>query len=398
MGVGAESESNGTVSRPIKICFISPLGYGLYNQSAGRSFGGAEVQFFLLANLIAGDPAYDVSVLTTVNHQPGVEHHGGLTLFKRLGQGRLQKTSARGAVDLIRLAQGYVSAFWDMWQQFRRIDADVYVHAGAGAEVGAYALICRLLRKRFLFFIASSADLWEPYGGSEGPLKWLFPLGIRLAHGIVCRSEEQQQQLWATHRRKGLLIKTGHPLPAFRNESKTSILWVGRGVPLKQPDLFLELAKRLPGQSCVMVVSHEAGQEGLMQRIRDRAKNIPNLALHENVPLHEMAQYFGRARIFVNTSTYEGFPNTFVQAAMNGVPVVSWRVDPDRLLSQEIFGLCADGSFDRLLELVDELCATEEKRKMLGQRAQEYAHRHHDVNQSAAGLKTQVRSLVGQAP
>jgi glycosyltransferase involved in cell wall biosynthesis len=398
MGVGTESESNGRTSRPIKICFISPLGYGLYNQSAGRLFGGAEVQFFLLANVIASDPAYDVSVLTTVDQQSGVENHGDLTLFKRLGQGRLQKISALGLLDLIQVTKGYLSAFGDMWQQFRRINADVYVHAGAGVEVGAYALICRLLRKRFLFFIASSADLWEPYGGSEGPLKWLFPLGIRLAHGIICRSEEQQQQLWATHGRKGLLIRTGHPLPVFRNESKTSILWVGRGVPLKQPDLFLDLAKRLPGQPCVMVVSHEPGQEGLMQRIRERAKGIPNLTLHENVSLNEMAQYFAGARIFVNTSTYEGFPNTFVQAAMNSVPVVSWQVDPDRLLSQETLGLCTGGSFDRLLELVSELCATEEKRRMLGKRAQDYAYSHHDVNQSAAALKAHVRSLVGQTP
>ena len=77
-------------------------------------------------------------------------------------------------------------------RMFQDIDADVYLHAGAGVEVGAYALICRLLRRRFLFFIASSADLWEPYGRIDGPLKWLFPLGIRLAHAIVCRTAEQQ--------------------------------------------------------------------------------------------------------------------------------------------------------------------------------------------------------------
>src|SRR5678815_2065604 len=149
MGVGAE-ESSGTISRPIKICFISPLGYGLYNQAAGLSFGGAEVQFFLLANRLASDPAYDVSVLTTVDHQPGVETRGGLSVFKRLGQRRLDGRSGRNLLNSVRLSGGYLSAFADMWQQFRRIDADVYLHAGAGVEVGAYALICRLLRKRFL--------------------------------------------------------------------------------------------------------------------------------------------------------------------------------------------------------------------------------------------------------
>jgi len=382
--------------RPLRACFISPLGYGLYNPKSGLAFGGAEVQFFLLANAIAGDPAYDVSVLTTVDHQPGVETRGGLTVFKRLGQGRLNTTVARGVFHHLQQARDYVSAFRDMWREFRRIDADVYFHAGAGVEVGAYALICRLLRKRFLFFIASSADLWEPYGKVEGPLKWLFPLGIRLAHAVVCRSDEQRQRLADTYGRKGWLIRTGHPLPAFSNEPKTSILWVGRGVPLKQPELFLDLAERLPRQSCVMVVLAEVGQEALMQRIRDRAKNMPNLSLYENVPLAQTEQHFSHARVLVNTSTYEGFPNTFVQAALQGVPVVSWRVDPDRLLSQETIGLCAGESFDRLVGLVEDLSTSQEKRETLGRRAQDYAYAYHDVNQSAAALKTHVRSLFGR--
>jgi glycosyltransferase involved in cell wall biosynthesis len=86
-----------------------------------------------------------------------------------------------------------------------------------------------------------------------------------------------------------------------------------------------------------------------------------------------------------------------VQAAMNGVPVVSWRVDPDRLLSHDTIGLCAGGSFERLLELVEELCASQEKREMLGRRAQQYAYAHHDVNQSAAALKAHIASRIGQA-
>src|SRR5262245_20433034 len=384
-------------SRPLKVCLISPLGYGLYNSKSGMPFGGAEVQFFLLANVLASDPACDVSVLTTVDQQPGMENCGRLRVFKRLGQGRLEWSPTHGVLDLFRLLGGYASAFKDMWREFRRIDADLYLHAGAGVEVGAYALICRLLRKRFLFFIASSADLWEPYGKVEGPLKWLFPLGIRLAHAVVCRSDEQRQRLAQTYGRKGWLIRTGHPLPAFSNEPKTSILWVGRGVPLKQPEMFVDLAERLSRQSCVMVVRAEIGQEGLMQRIRDRAKNMPNLTLYENVPLADTEQHFSRARVLVNTSTYEGFPNTFVQAALHGVPVVSWRVDPDRLLSQETIGLCASESFDRLVGLVEDLSTSQEKRETLGRRAQEHAYAHHDVNQSAAALKAHVQSLVGKA-
>ena len=383
-------------TRPLKVCFISPLGYELYHPGSGLPFGGAEVQFFLLANTLAGDPAYQVSVLTTVDREPGVETFRGLTVYRRRGRGRLDQLPRPGLFETVRAASRYLTAFYDMYRQFRRVDADVYLHAGAGVEVGAYALICRLLRRRFLFFIASSADLWEPYGKVGGALKWLFPLGIRLADGVVCRSSEQQQRLQERYGRHGVLIRTGHHRPTDRSEVKTSILWVGRGIPLKQPEMFLDLVARLPDYPCVMVMTSEAGHEDLGRRIRQRAQTLPNLQLHERVPFHAMDQHFTRAKVFVNTSTYEGFPNTFVQAAMHGAPVVSWRVDPDKLLSHETIGLCANASFDRLFELVRDLCSTEGARAALGRRAQEYAYAHHSVEQSAAELNAYVRSRIAQ--
>jgi len=53
----------------MKVCFISPMGYGLYDPRRGYPFGGAEVQFHLLA----ADPAFEVAVVTMVREIPGVE-------------------------------------------------------------------------------------------------------------------------------------------------------------------------------------------------------------------------------------------------------------------------------------------------------------------------------------
>ena len=382
--------------RPLKVCFVSPLGYGLYNPQSGIPFGGAEVQFYLLAKALAEDSAYAVSVLTTVDHQPGIESRGEMKVHKRLGRRQTEPKTRQGVLDRFRQLTDYLLAFREMRQQFINIDADIYLHAGAGVEVGAYGLICRFLRRRFLFFIASSADLWEPYGKVEGPLKWLFPLGIRLAHAVVCRSVEQQDRLRDQYGRTGVLIRTGHPRPPTRDASRSHVLWVGRGNPLKQPEIFLDLAARMPQHRFLMVVAHEDAHLDLLQRVRARAAMLSNLDLYEDVPWSEIDACFARARIFVNTSTHEGFPNTFVQAALSATPVVSLLVDPDGLLGKQQIGVCAGGDFERLVELTNGLLADFKATSRLGRRACSYATANHSLDKVTGDLKRLIRTLLGQ--
>ena len=375
----------------MKVCFISPLGYGLYNRHSGYPFGGAEVQFYLLAHALASDPEFQVTVLTTVRENPGNERHGPLTVVKRRGGDRLANRSLRG----------YVSAFFEMRRMLRDIGAAVYLHAGAGVEVGAYALICRLLRRRFIFVVASSADLRKPNGQVQGPLAWLYPLGVRLADAVVCRTGEQLEWLRTRYGREGVLIRSGHCVPERVPEAqarleKITILWVGRMHPLKQPDMFLDLAERLPKEQCVMVIMHDPAHDDLMRAIRARAAALGNVTVHVDIPFDEMETFFERAKLIVNTSTYEGFPNTFVQAAMHGTPILSWTVDPDGVLARHKIGICAEESYDRLVASAELVCASEGLRAELGKKASEYAREHHDVNRSAEALKTLVRVLIGR--
>ncbi|MDA2909447.1 glycosyltransferase family 4 protein [Nitrospiraceae bacterium AH_259_D15_M11_P09] len=385
--------------KPIRVCFISPLGYGLYRPESGHAFGGAEVQFFLLACALSSDQEFEVSVLTTVETQPGTERYGSLEVIKRQGLGRLAGHREGTCWNEVKALRGYLSAFLDMQALLRTIGADVYLHAGAGVEVGAYALICRLLRRRFIYVVASSVDLTHPNGKVKGPLRWLYSVGLRLADAVICRSSEQQAWLLDRYGLQGVLIRTGHPIPtplvrARGCEDTSSILWVGRIHPLKQPEMFLDLAERVPKEHFVMIVMPDDVQEALWRRIQQRGVRLSNVTVYERIPWNEVSTHLGRAKLLVNTSTYEGFPNTFVQAALHGIPILSWAVDPDSVLSREGIGICARGSFDSLVASTRQMCASPDLQGQVGKRAQDYARRYHDLNHSAEELKTLVRRLA----
>lgn len=378
----------------LKLCFISPLGYGLYHPEAAVPFGGAELQCFLLSRELARDPNMDVVVLTTVEADPGSEAHGALTLVKRRARHRLARHRVLRLRTLLVGGWGYLRSFWEMYRLLHSIDADAYLHTGAGVEVGAYGLICRMLRRRFIYLVASSADVEEPYGKVAGTLRRLYPAGLRLADAILCRTRDQQAWIKRRYGRDSALIRTGHPTHALLDRPRTTILWVGRMHPLKQPDRFLDLAERMPDESFVMAAMRDPRHEDLWGRIQRRASALPNVTLRPNVMRHEVDGLFAQAKLLVNTSTYEGFPNTFVEAAMHGMPIVSLIVNPDHVLTERGIGRCAEGSLERLVSDVRTLCTPGGIWSDYARRARTYALEHHDITRSARDLKSLVTSLV----
>jgi glycosyltransferase involved in cell wall biosynthesis len=76
---------------------------------------------------------------------------------------------------------------------------------------------------------------------------------------------------------------------------------------------------------------------GLYRQISARAAHVGNLAFHGQLSYRATNCLFDRARVFVNTSEAEGFPNTFWQAWIRGVPVVSF-LDPDDVIRREGLG------------------------------------------------------------
>jgi glycosyltransferase involved in cell wall biosynthesis len=391
----------GVQAKNIHVCFISPLGSGLYKRGLECS-GGAELQLFLLANALSADAQYRVTVLTTTNDETGSEQVGRIVLIKRRAGRRLDRPAA-GRWKAAKRVTGYLAAFAEMFALLRSINADVYVHAGAGVEVGAYALICRLINRAFVFVVASSADLCRPYGNVSGPLRSLYPLGVRCADAVVCRSEEQQQWLRGRFRKEGVVVRTAHPddnpLAGRRSSrrKRDTVLWVGRITPLKRPDAFLEIARRHPRERCVIVMMKDETHPCLWRDIHEQAAGVPNLLVQENVPWHAMTGLFEEAKILVCTSEYEGFPNTFVQAAMAGTPILSWSVDPDRVLTRYGIGVCAQGSFGTLLSAVDRFLSSPSLRDEYGCRASAYAVEHHRISQVVQRFKQVIRPLAERA-
>jgi glycosyltransferase involved in cell wall biosynthesis len=158
--------------------------------------------------------------------------------------------------------------------------------------------------------------------------RWLYRRGLARVDRIVAQNERQRASCLAHHGREAVVIPSCYQLPESRNfsdkESKGIVLWVGMIHENKRPELLLELAARLAHRRFVVIGGPRPGAPAAYyERVRAQAAVLSNVEFKGFLPLAEVEGWFDAAQVLVNTSAYEGMPNTFLQAWARGVPTVA---------------------------------------------------------------------------
>lgn len=156
------------------------------------------------------------------------------------------------------------------------------------------------------------------------------------------------------------------------------VFWAARFQPWKQPEVVASLAEALP--SVTFVMAGAPGDEKTYNKLEQSTKSLENVHLIGYIPLEQIDRYFSAADIFLNTSSKEGFPNTFLQAWAQGTPVASLQVDPNNIISEEEIGIIADGSTKKLEKRLKELTQDKQKLEKLGRANKEYLKSNHTVD------------------
>ncbi len=208
--------------------------------------------------------------------------------------------------------------------------------------------------------------------------------GVKHATNIVVQTRQQKKLLEQNYgRTPSGIVANFHPAPPLPppKDSQIHVVWVANLKPLKQPRLFMKMAERLHHHTKSRFTM--IGRNSNWRWGRELQKEISETGCVDYIgeqPFDKVNEILAQAHILVNTSQYEGFPNTFIQAWMREVPVVSLNANPDNVLDRHGVGLACHGDFEQLVKNVNLLIENRELRTSLARNARSYALEYHSNN------------------
>lgn len=369
------------------ICFVGLDNYPVLNPSLGEEyFGGESVQQTLLAKAFASR-GYDVSMI--------VKDYGQIEgeIIDRIRVWKTFKESE--GVPGLRFIYPRITS---MIRALKKADADIYYQSCASVWTGVVARHSRSNNKCFIFRIAHDSDCIP---GEQiirfARDKKIYEYGLKRADIVMAQGVNQVKLLEKNYALSSVPVNMVVEVPDSnsKGEQDIDVLWVNNIRHFKRPELLLELAESLPDIAFTMIGGAVPGYEELYREIEQKASTLNNVIFMGAVPYHKVNEYFLRARLFVNTSDWEGFPNSFLQAWARHVPVISF-FDPDGLINSRALGAVPENIADMALS-INEFLRMEDCRKAAAENGYKYVVENYSPDVVVSKYE-EIMRLKGKIP
>jgi len=364
--------------KQLGICFIMFRAYPVFNTETNQAFGGSELELYNLAVWFARFEQFKVDFIVGDYGQKDIETFNKITVRRVKYMREDVFRSFRHKV------LRYFYFFWSMLRQ----PSHIYITKTASEHLGWMVLFLKFLKgKKVVFRLGSDKDAEFEFWKDSPRLYHLYKFGLRNSDLIYVQSEDQKRMLKDNCGMESKVVKNIFPVGNGRClHSKDYILWVSRCDPLKRPELFLELARKMPDEKFMMIMPHIRKVEDSGSDYENRltaagqkaAEELGNFEFHEFVPFYQIQSYYDNARLFINTSEYEGFPNSFIQSCIGKTGILSFRVNPDEFLTKYSLGYCCEDNLEKAIDFIKRLDG--QMIWQLGENAYDYVKKNHDVS------------------
>lgn len=358
----------------MKICIIAHFAYGALAGGKTGHAGGVERQTSLTAKWLAAR-GHNVSFLTWDEGQDDEIEIDGVRVIKFCRK--------EAGIPGLRF-------FYPRWTSLiagmKKANADLYYQNCGEYITGQVAMWCYQNGRRFVYSAANDSDC-DPMLPEMRTLRerLLYRYGLHHADKIISQTEKQRQMLVAGFGLDSTVLPMPCPGPAESEflspkgpveSTKNRVIWVGRINEAKRLELLLDVAEMMKDVQFDVAGKPDKDSDYTRGLIA-RAGKLPNVTMHGMVSRERMPEFYRNASLLCCTSSFEGFPNTFLEAWSQGIPIVS-TFDPDDLIANRELGFRAIDR-DSIVNGIRKLIGTEDLWKKVSGNARKYYLKNHAV-------------------
>lgn len=312
------------MSKP-HVVFLSPGLYPVFAQVAEfkGGAGGAEVQQAEIIRMLTGI-GYPVGIITADFGQQPREKHFGVIVDK----------FPRGGNRGIKGFRFIYPRLTDIVSLLHGQKPDVIYTRCAGAALAPCVYYAKRHGAKVVYHCANDLEFERgPIPGVSRRDTALFRWALKRTDLVIVQNAHQRESLARNWGREGIVIPNSYEDPtAKRADFDGPVLLVGTIKRIKRPELFVELAKAIPERRFKIIggwLDRNPETRAFAHGIRDACAQLSNIEFVGGVPFAEVGKHFDGASVVVNTSETEGFPNTFLQAWLRGMPTLSFVAPKD---------------------------------------------------------------------
>jgi glycosyltransferase involved in cell wall biosynthesis len=272
-------------------------------------------------------------------------------------------------------------------------------------------LICKRFHVKVVFAVSSGSDLlkwshrvtFRQLSFSQ-KLTHLYPvlrhllamrlhyLGYHFVDGVIAQLDRQTGHLPV--RCEVVIPNSVDATSTLFQWGKPFVVWVGSFKSVKNPDLYVELARHFQhtGVDFLMLGQPKAPYDKLL----NQSPCPPNLHCLGLRPYPEVNGIIRQSLLLVQTSDIEGFPNVFIQAWMQAKPTIGLYYDPDGLVQKHGLGFIS-GNMEQMVQDTTTLIEDASLREQIGQRARQYAESRFKPEKNIPKVEAFLREICRES-
>jgi len=362
------------------ICFVSMEVYPNLRPGVADEAGGAGFQIVQLATGLSRK-GYPVSFVVGDYGQEFHETIDGFEVFR----------SNKVAYD--RSLTRSLSNLWRLFKAMRAARADHYVLRSTRFLSFFVMLYARLLGARYTFMVANRPHCLR--GELESLPRMfgrLYEISLNRAHRVTVQSREQQDLLKENFGIDGYIVPNGIEVPPISGpnfKGPYDFCWVASFKIQKRADVLIEIARLLPNRT-FLVVGGPGPDQNYSKKLMDELSALPNVTFEGFVNPDKVGQIYTQARVFLNTSDWEGFPNGFLYAWTRGIPACALKIDPDGVVTGKKIGI-VDEDLTALTGAMEKLLNDPDRYMAMARRCHDHVQEYHSLDRS-------VEKFIGALP